>query len=324
MQDAVAEGLTSLPEGVLEKDYIVTSALHTIAHLSDDNLILTFCGGTCLSKAYGLLDRMSEDIDFKIAFTSNAPTSRNAQSKLLSGFKKRLTEALTDTGFHLQEPVTARNGNRYLSARFLYRSQFEVVSSLRSEILVEVTANAPLAPTQQQPIQSLLTGLIDRPMEPSLVLPCITIGEALAEKVLSMLRRTAQEFAGESREPYDKMLIRHIYDVHRIVTQQPNETPLAAQIFSALVIRDVEQFGDQHPAFATSPKNTMLHTLTRIQTETQFKAYYQQFVDGLVFDRQKTLFEDALASFSQQAMCLIHVLADSNTDNLMLPEKKKN
>ena len=35
MQDAVAEGLTSLPEGVLEKDYIVTSALHTIAHLSE-------------------------------------------------------------------------------------------------------------------------------------------------------------------------------------------------------------------------------------------------------------------------------------------------
>jgi hypothetical protein len=63
----------------------------------------------------------------------------------------------------------------------------------------------------------------------------------------------------------------------------------------------------------------MLHTLTRIQTETQFKAYYQQFVDGLVFDRQKTLFEDALASFSQQAMCLIHVLADSNTDNLRQP-----
>jgi predicted nucleotidyltransferase component of viral defense system len=312
MQDAVAEGLTSLPEGVLEKDYIVTSALHTIAHLSDDNLTLTFCGGTCLSKAYGLLDRMSEDIDFKIAFTPNAPTSKNAQSKLLSGFKKRLTEALIDTGFHLQEPVTARNGNRYLSARFLYHSQFEVVSSLRSEILIEVTANAPLAPTQQQPIQSLLTGLLNRPMEPAQVLPCITIGEALAEKVLSMLRRTAQAFAGESREPYDKMLIRHIYDAHRIVTRQPEATRLAAEIFSALVRRDVEQFGEQHPAFAISPKNTMLHTLTCIQTEAEFKGYYQQFVEGLVFDRHKTSFASALDSFSQEAMSLIRVVADDN------------
>ena len=52
--------------------------------------------------------------------TPNAPTSKNAQSKLLSGFKKRLTDSLVETGFHLQEPVTARNSNRYLSARFLY------------------------------------------------------------------------------------------------------------------------------------------------------------------------------------------------------------
>ncbi len=41
-----------------------------------------------------------------------------------------------------------------------------------------------------------------------------------------MFRRAAQEFGGESREPYDEMLIRHIYDVHGVWGAMERRTDL--------------------------------------------------------------------------------------------------
>ena len=48
----------------LEKDWYATQALKIISQQSTKFI---FSGGTCLSKAYDLIERFSEDLDFKIA-----------------------------------------------------------------------------------------------------------------------------------------------------------------------------------------------------------------------------------------------------------------
>ena len=54
-----------LPEVSIEKDLWVTQVLHALFSLPvSDKLI--FKGGTSLSKAWGLIDRFSEDIDLAI------------------------------------------------------------------------------------------------------------------------------------------------------------------------------------------------------------------------------------------------------------------
>lgn len=63
---AIGEGLTALPAGVIEKDLLITAVLQIVSTLESDGIQLIFCGGTCLSKAHGLIERMSEDIDFKL------------------------------------------------------------------------------------------------------------------------------------------------------------------------------------------------------------------------------------------------------------------
>ena len=60
------ESLSSLPPGIFEKDLLLTQALHHIASTDTDGVGLVFCGGTCLSKAHRLIERMSEDVDFKL------------------------------------------------------------------------------------------------------------------------------------------------------------------------------------------------------------------------------------------------------------------
>lgn len=56
---AIGEGLTTLPAGVIEKDLLITAVLHTVSTLKSDDIQFVFCGGTCLSKAHGLSERMS-------------------------------------------------------------------------------------------------------------------------------------------------------------------------------------------------------------------------------------------------------------------------
>lgn len=86
LEDLAAEGLLrGLPVQTAEKDIHITELLKGLSelqvshdHFSDLNtrggelarhdvgIQLVFAGGTCLSKAHGLINRMSEDIDIKV------------------------------------------------------------------------------------------------------------------------------------------------------------------------------------------------------------------------------------------------------------------
>jgi len=59
----IAAADAGLPDAVMEKDYWVCYALDHLFHGCDFKDRLVFKGGTSLSKAYGLIDRFSEDID---------------------------------------------------------------------------------------------------------------------------------------------------------------------------------------------------------------------------------------------------------------------
>ena len=52
--------------GLLEKDEHLTAALQAVFDLNFEHASLVFCGGTSLSKAHGLIERMSEDADIKL------------------------------------------------------------------------------------------------------------------------------------------------------------------------------------------------------------------------------------------------------------------
>ena len=61
----VAAGFS--PTRLVEKDWHVTRAIGVLAALDHGGAVPAFGGGTSLSKAWGLIKRFSEDIDFKVA-----------------------------------------------------------------------------------------------------------------------------------------------------------------------------------------------------------------------------------------------------------------
>lgn len=71
--EAEPGGITA---GLLEKDEHLTEALRALFALRPEGVQLVLCGGTSLSKAHGLIERMSEDADLKIVLSSAEQLSK--------------------------------------------------------------------------------------------------------------------------------------------------------------------------------------------------------------------------------------------------------
>lgn len=301
----IGEGLTALAEAVIEKDLLITEVLRTIVATDSAGIQVVFCGGTCLSKAHGLIQRMSEDIDFKLVVPRDL--SRSARSRLLSQFKKRLAEVLESAGFVVPaDQIIARDENSYVSLNLHYESRFASVASLRPEIKVELNARPPVLPTAALPIRSMLDTLIQAPST-DFQIECIGVEETLAEKVLSFLRRTAEARAGRNRAEYDDRLVRHLYDVRAIALGREG-LALPHEYFAAMVAGEAAQFRNQYPEFEGDPVGQMRVVLDALHHEAgAFERDYLRFVDELVFGEPVT-FAEARAEFVELADRLLSQL----------------
>ena len=108
----------SIDASMLEKDVLVREAILAVKDVGKDaGCQMVFCGGTSLSQAHCVIERMSEDADFRIVTPDDM--SNSARRKLLSRVKHETTAVLDDAGFPLAKPMTARNANAYLMGEFL-------------------------------------------------------------------------------------------------------------------------------------------------------------------------------------------------------------
>jgi len=304
----IGEGLTTLPEAVLEKDLLLTEVLHSIHNTDKQGIRLVFCGGTCLSKGHGLIDRMSEDIDFKLVTPQNL--SRSARCRRLSQYKKRLASDFEQMGFYVPaDEIVARDENSYVSLNLHYKSRFSPVASLRTEIKVELNARPPVLPTTSLPIRSLLSILTQEPKQGIQGLPieCIAIEETLAEKVLSFLRRSAEVRAGRNRGAYDNRLVRHLYDVKAIAGAK-HDIQLSRDHFATMVAGDAVQYRNQYPEFEQDAVGQMRSVMQSLQSESSsIEQDYAAFVDELVFG-EPVSYTEAKSIFIDLAEQLISAL----------------
>jgi predicted nucleotidyltransferase component of viral defense system len=80
--------IKGISEAFIEKDWFVTQVIKIISNVVFEDYSIVFTGGTALSKAYGLIQRFSEDVDFRVIAPSLKDFSKSQQIKILSTFKK--------------------------------------------------------------------------------------------------------------------------------------------------------------------------------------------------------------------------------------------
>lgn len=342
LEDISAESwLGGLPLATAEKDIHVTDLLLRLSTLQvrhgffqdlkrgettrvDDGIKLVFAGGTCLSKGHKLINRMSEDIDIKVMLA--APTT--GKLKTGTGYRARLKalhhaiEALL-AEMEFDVPAELRgtknpdigDSHRYYVIGAAYDSKAPATTSLRSELKLELINREPQLPpvplTFGYLYNFMAQGLLT-PLSPilSLTIPCIQVAETLAEKVLSLLRRCAWKWFGDQTAELDPALVRHVYDVYRIMVERPQELDTAMTIFPSLVAGDSVEFKDRHKDFDERPKETLLRALHQAEYDKRLGDQYIGRVQPLIYDGLHVPYSKAFLGFKTAALALIGTLAD--------------
>lgn len=296
---------------LLEKDEHLTDALRAVFALQFECVELVFCGGTSLSKAHGLIERMSEDADLKLVLTqAGRRLSRTKLRRYLGDeVRHRLGQALADIGL-VEDAAQALslNEHRYLHSRWTYQRSYPTAIGLRPNLQFELTLRTPALPCERIALCALADRLAGKPGSPFEV-PTLSVAETQAEKVLSFLRRFAQHRAGALPRAWDAALVRHIYDVHCIFARRPPLVHVSAAAFAALVRMDATEFGQQHAAFAHDPLGVLKRALTQVGTDEQSRTEYEQNLLPLVYGSFKPHFDEAFASFERVARTLLAAAA---------------
>jgi predicted nucleotidyltransferase component of viral defense system len=216
---ATAQAL-KLPEAFVEKDYWVTTVLRALSDSSYRESIV-FKGGTALSKAYGLVQRFSEDVD--LALTDDETRTNSKTKSLMDKGAKHVTQGLPE----VEDAATSR-GSRFRRTVHQYESVLEspLFAQVRhGQILVEVNAFAHPHPSQWMPVQSYVGQFLETRGEHELVaehglepfeVQVLSLERTLTEKVLALVRAGYHPNAvGELRAK-----IRHVYDLYYLLEQE--------------------------------------------------------------------------------------------------------
>jgi predicted nucleotidyltransferase component of viral defense system len=300
-------GDSGINAAILEKDIHVTEMLHALCALQHPYLSLVFCGGTSLSKAHGLIERMSEDVDLKVVLKEGHELSRSKIRSALKELRVLAIEDMTRLGYVQDTSGTkVLNEGRYVATSWFYEPQYATDGSLRPHLSLEFTFRAPEFPTISLPVGYLVNRLskLDGALS---TIDCVAVEEILAEKVLSFLRRHAQHRSGNMQQEWDSALVRHIYDTYCIVQSDPTVVARAKQYFPELVKFDTKEF-DRHTEFVQDPKSCMEIALATAETEAQTITEYQTRLLPLVYGQTKPSYQDAFIVFKTCAQELLSVL----------------
>ncbi|MFA6033393.1 MAG: nucleotidyl transferase AbiEii/AbiGii toxin family protein [Myxococcota bacterium] len=169
---------------LIEKDYFCTLLL---THLVTPDCSVVFKGGTCLAKVYAGFYRLSEDLDF--AIPTPVSSTRPERRLLSEGFKRAVQQIGAKPGiFRTVEPLAGANA----STQYLITVGYLSVLNQREEtIKIEVGLREPLlTPVFHGEARTILLNPISgKPMVPGLDAPCISMEEAMAEKLRAALSR---------------------------------------------------------------------------------------------------------------------------------------
>jgi hypothetical protein len=269
----------------INKDYFVVQLLKALQDLPTEGFFFVFAGGTCLSKAFNLTRRMSEDVDLRVIFDTQ-PSSRNGLKKKLSQVKHLLEDNLREQfpGSTLQ---MAGNENRYLEYEVAY-PRASKNSTLREGIKLDVAYFPPLLKPEPRPVSSFINEIKKAEPEVSSIL-CIRPVETLADKMVALPRRICT--ALEKQEPQDRNIVRHIYDIYSIYPTI--DAKMVKNLVEQIIEQDRIEYHGKNPIWASDPKTNTLKALEELK-KPEFAALFSSYAEKMVYDENLADFKTML------------------------------
>lgn len=258
-------------EVFVEKDYWITLVLSNLVKSKHAGNTV-FKGGTSLSKAFGLINRFSEDVDIAIIDQNNR--SGNEIKTLIRAVEKAMTNELKELNV---EGLTSK-GSRFR------KSVFEYVTidarNQNNKLIVEVNSFSNPYPFQPLIIKSLIFDFLKQTgnvkyIEQSDLHP-FTINvlnkeQTLIEKLVSLIRFSFEE---NSTVSISKK-IRHFYDLYFLL----NDTECNIFIKSDNFKKQFNEIFNHDKQLFDEPKGWQAKTIAESPLITDFENIWKQLND---------------------------------------------
>lgn len=231
--------ITSANKGIpllaVEKDWWVTMTLKALS-MTRHYALMSFKGGTSLSKGWNLINRFSEDIDiamrregiFAISSTSNnqlTKVRRAARHYIIRELPAELEMIMTEMGiqdFSIEPEIerTDANGNKvelrattHPSTIFIkYKSVLPDISEyIAPTIKIEISCLSMDEPVEIKTIRSLISEVLKDEEDIEVKFPTVVPTRTFLEKIFLL----HEEFQKEN--PRNKRMSRHLYDIEKIM-----------------------------------------------------------------------------------------------------------
>jgi hypothetical protein len=268
--------IKGISEAFVEKDWYVTQVIRLITSISFQDFALVFTGGTALSKAHGIIQRFSEDIDFRVIAPNLAEQSKSQQSRTLSAFKKAVVDILQADFDVDHSQITARNGNRFIAIELNYPTLFGRADALRPHILLELTVSDLSLPALNLPVSSFINEIAKRLPEVKGI-DCIDPVENAADKLSAVTWRIPDRKRGAVNDDPD--IVRHIHDLAILSDRVMNHPDFPTMVRSA-IDRD-DKRSETITGLTLSQKLTKM--LGILESDLEYSTEYERFVDGMSY-----------------------------------------
>lgn len=230
----ITSAAKGLPLLAVEKDWWVTMVLKALSNTRYANL-MSFKGGTSLSKGWNLIDRFSEDIDvalrredrFAISGTSNnqlAKVRRTARHYIIRELPGELASELNSMGItdFTIEPVTHQEkDNELVELRATthpsvilvkYNSVVADLSEyLKPQVKIEISCLSMDEPVEMKTMRSFISETVPNAEDVKAQFKTVLPSRTFLEKIMLL----HEEFQKEN--PRTMRMSRHLYDISRIM-----------------------------------------------------------------------------------------------------------
>ena len=251
----VAAAEMRMETAIVEKDFWVCFLLDHLFHRSEFKDSIIFKGGTSLSKAFGLIERFSEDVDLildwrLIGYGLNEPWEERSNTKqdkfkletiertdgyLTNVFVPSLKAGLSE---ELGIDADVRMGDAEETVLFAYPRLFSSEATL-DVVKLEIGPLAAWTPSQPATVTSYLAGLHPQLFaSPSTVVATAAPERTFWEKA-TILHQEANRPEGKAMP---KRYARHYYDMYKLGHSDIAERAIAQPELLAKVVAFKEKF----------------------------------------------------------------------------------
>jgi predicted nucleotidyltransferase component of viral defense system len=293
--------IKGMSEAFIEKDWFVTQAIKIISMIRFEDYSIVFTGGTALSKAHQLIQRFSEDVDFRVLTPSLEQANKSQQSKILSAFKAVIINHLRAYFEIKEEQITARNGNKFIAIEINYPTFFTRADTLRPHILLELTVSELLLPTVYLPVSSIINQVSKKESEIKNI-ACINPVENAADKLSAITWRIADRVRGSKNDSPD--IVRHIHDLAIL-----KDLAVSNKLFSELVKLALERDKNRSELIKDLSVNEKLLNMIRIiSSDSEYPKEYKKFVNAMSYASSDSIptFKAAVESVTELAKIVIN------------------